>query len=195
MNLSAWSVRTRLTAGFGLVCALMFFIIVAGLIGMSRMGSGVIDVVDDRIPKIEAANAILEQADAVAIAVRDMVIFPDPADRQKQTEVVEKAREIIDKNVDFLERLIALPKGKELLNNVKEMRSQFRAGQKEFIALITADKPDEAKTYLTSQLRPRLKQYKDAISAIIAFQKEVLETSTKKTSEAYEHARSTQISH
>ena len=193
MNLSAWSVRARLTLGFGVVCALLLVIMVLGLFGMNRMEAGVTDIVDDRLPKIDAANTILTQTDAIAIALRNMMLNADAADRQKQIEVIAQAREVATKNVEFLERVVAVPKGKELLKDLKDKRAQYVAGQEALTALITADKADEAKVYLATQLRPVLGSYKTAIIAMVAFQKDLMESSAKMASDTYAGARSTMI--
>lgn len=115
MNLSAWKVRTRLSIGFGVVCALLLVIVVIGLSSMKHIEDGVIDVMEDRWPKIVATHAILAQTDTIAIALRNMMLTQDAADRQKQVENITKARQTIGQNIEQLQRTVTLPKGKELL--------------------------------------------------------------------------------
>ena len=193
MNLSAWSVRARLTLGFGVVCALLLAIVLVGLFGMGRMEARVDEIVNDRQPKIDAANTILTQTDIIAIALRNMMLNQDAADRQKQVDVITQAREVANQNVELLDRLLVLPKGKELLKEVKDKLAQYRAGQAALMDLINADKADEAKTYLTNQLHPVLGSYKAALNALVTFQKELAANSTKDASSAYASARATMI--
>jgi len=191
---SAWKVRTRLTLGFGVVCALLLVIVLVGLYSMSRIEDGLTSFVDDRIPKISAANATMAQTDVVAIALRDMMLAQDAADRQKRLDAIGQAKEIVDKNLEFLDRVVVLPKGKELLQAIKDQRAKYRAGQEALTALITADKPDEARTYLNSQLRPVLGNYKTAITAMIAFQTEALDVTAKMGTATYGQARTIMLS-
>ena len=193
MNLSAWSVRSRLTLGFGVVCALLLAIVLVGLFGMGRMEARVDEIVNDRQPKIDAANTILTQTDIIAIALRNMMLNQDAADRQKQVDVITQAREVANQNVELLDRLLVLPKGKELLKEVKDKLAQYRAGQAALMDLINADKADEAKTYLTNQLHPVLGSYKAALNALVTFQKELAANSTKDAAAAYASARATMI--
>ena len=106
MNLSAWSVRSRLTLGFGVVCALLLAIVLVGLFGMGRMEARVDEIVNDRQPKIDAANTILTHSDIIAIALRNMMLNQDAADRQKQVDVITQAREVANQNVELLPALV-----------------------------------------------------------------------------------------
>ncbi len=190
MNIAALSVRARLTVGFGLVCALMLIMVGLALLSMTQIEAGLTKVVDDGVPKINASQTILAQHDVIAIALRNMMLSADEADRKKQVEVIGSAREQISKQVELLDRLVTLPKGKELLNEVETQRAKYIEGQKELIALIMADKPDEAKTYLNSQLRPVLAAYKAAINAQSALEVELMNVTAKDANSTYNQARS-----
>jgi hypothetical protein len=70
MNIAAWSVRARLTLGFGLVCALMLVIMGVGLASMTRIETGLEQVVDDRVPEMTASYNILKQTGAPGLRRR-----------------------------------------------------------------------------------------------------------------------------
>ena len=193
MNISAWKVSTRLSVGFGVVCALMLVIVVIGLTSMGRINSGMTEIVDDRIPKMDATNTILLQTNAVAIALRNMMLTSDAADRQRQLEAISNAKQIVDKNLELLDRLVNLPKGKELLKEVRDQRVKYVAGQQVLVDLIMADKADEAKSYLTLQLRPILTTYQAATMALTQLQVELMESSAKVGAETYSGARAVMI--
>ena len=112
MSHSALKIQTRLSIGFGTVCALLLVILAIGLSSMNRINDSLVNVVDDRWPKIEATHDILTHIDAIAIALRNMMLSPDPADRKKQVENIAESRQIIGKSIDLLKRTVALPKGK-----------------------------------------------------------------------------------
>ena len=194
MNISTWKVNTRLSVGFGMVCALLLLIVGIGLASMNRIHDGMVDIVDDRIPKMDAANTILLQTNAVAIALRNMMLNADAADRQKQMDNIATARQVSDKNLELLERLVTLPRGKELLKDLSDQRAKYRAGQEALIALIVADKGDEAKAYLSSQLRPVLAAYQAATQALVAQQVEQMEVSAKMGAETYSGAQTLMVS-
>ena len=193
MDISSWTVRMRLTLGFGVVCALMFVIVGVGIYSMDRIEAGVVEITDDRVPKIDASNTVLTQVGEISNALRDMMLTSDAAARQKHTESIQQSRAVIKKNVELLDQLIVLPKGKELLAQVKSQRTQYIAGQDALIALITADKADEAKAYLDTSLRPAQLSYQAAIRALIADQVEQMDAAAKAGVDTYERARGVMV--
>nr|WP_295783550.1 methyl-accepting chemotaxis protein [Rhodoferax sp.] len=188
MNISSWSVRMRLTLGFGVVCALLLVILGVGLLSMGSVAGVVRTIVDTSVPKIDAAYTIEIQAITQSIAVRDMLLA-DAADRSKHNEIIAQARGIVVKNLELLERLIVLPKGKELLAKVKDQRAKYVAAQDALVALITADKVDEAKAYLSKDVRPLLGSYMAGLAELAAFQTEAMDATAKAGEDTYEQAR------
>ena len=130
MNIAAWSVRARLTLGFGLVCALMLVIVGVGLASMTRIEAGLNYVVDSRVPALTATKNLPSQTDAVAIALRNMMLNENADDRKKQLDTVTKAFEQTNDALAVLDRLVVLPKGKEVLQQIKEAGAKYREGQK-----------------------------------------------------------------
>ena len=193
MNISSWTVRMRLMVGFGVVSGLLVAIVGIGLASIGKVNDGLTGIVDDSIPKMDASNSILLQTNAIAIALRNMMLSQDAADRQKQAENITQARLLTDKNLELLNKLEQSPKGKESIQKVKDERAKYLAGQNALMALVTADKPDDAKTYLSTQLRPALLAYQAAIQALAAIEVEQMEETAKLSTDAYGRARSSMI--
>ena len=188
MNISSWTVRMRLAVGFGLVCGLLVIIVGVGLFSLDRMGRMVDRIVNVEVVKVESANTVAAQASIISIAIRDMLLVSEPADRQKLGENIAQARTVSVKNMELLDRLIVLPKGKELLAKVKDLRSKYVAGQETVLSLIATDKIDEAKAALNKDLRPLLAAYMAGLTELSAFQTEVMQNTAKTAEEADEQA-------
>ena len=179
MNISSWSVSKRLTLGFGLVCALILLILGEGLMSMAQVNGVLRTVVDSSVPKIDAAYTIEVQIAHQNLAVRDMLLASDPADRQKFQEVIAQTRSVATKNIELLDRLVVEPKGKELLQKVKDQRAKYSAGRDALVALIMADKADEAKVFLNKDLRPLQGAYSAAVIELVGFQTEAMDATAK----------------
>ena len=179
MNISSWTVRARLTLGFGAVCFLMLIIVILGLFSLTRINDGLSSVVYDRVPKIQAAQGILAQTDVIAIALRNMMLNADAADRKKQVEVIGAAREQSSKQIDELDRLVTLSEGKKMLDELKAHRAKYGSGLEALMVLITSDRPDESRTYLSAQLRPVLAAYKASINALSEQQIQIMDATAK----------------
>ena len=189
MNITTLTVRTRLGLGFGMVCVLLLAIAAVGMVSMSKLRLGLDDVAGDKIPKVISSMTVITQIDAIAIALRNMMLNDDTADRQRQVDVIAKSREAIKKESEFLTTVTTSPEGRALLSQVMEQRAKYLDGQNALMALIMADKPDEAKAFLSAQLRPVLGAYKAAVIAMIERSKQQVVVAEKTAENAHEQAR------
>jgi methyl-accepting chemotaxis protein len=161
-----------------------------GLVSVNAVRAGLDNIASDKTPKVFASASIINQVDAIAIALRNMMLTDDAADRQRQVEVINKSREIIKKEVDYLSATVVSSEGKALLAQVLEQRIKYIDGQNALIALILADMPDEAKKFLGAQLRPILGAYKNAILNFIELSKKQVHTAQTDAQAEHEQARS-----
>ena len=193
MNISLWTVRMRLTVGFGLVSALLLVILGMGLYSLQRVDAVVDTIVTEQMPKIEATGTIELQANITSVALRDMMLASEPAERQKLSEIIAQARNIVVKNLELLDRLMVLPKGKELLARVKDLRGKYVSGLDAVVALVLADKIDDAKAMLNKDVKPLLVAYMAGLGELSAFQMEAMDTTAKTADEVYAQARAVML--
>ncbi len=193
MNISSWKVRTRLAAGFGVVCALLVLIVLIGLASMARIYHGTTEIVDEHVPTLDASHTILNQTDTITIALCNLLLAPDAGDNKKQLEVVAQSRQVIDKNIELLEQAETQGEGKAALQSVKDAHARYLVGQDALMALIDAGKVDEARSYLGSKLRPILGEYKTAVTEMSALQRQEMEAATEISEAVYGQARSVMI--
>ncbi|HEY0848231.1 MAG TPA: methyl-accepting chemotaxis protein [Noviherbaspirillum sp.] len=193
MNIKSMTVGTRLALSFGSICAMLLIVLVIGIVELRALNDGTSTIVNDRWPKIEMSSEILEETDRIAIALRNMMLTDSKDDRQKQVDVIHDARKKIGDNISALDKLITLPRGRELFVRITDAREKYLVGQEKLIGLINEDKQEEARAYLASELRPVLAAYKEALTALIGFQEELIETSGKLAEENYRLARTLMI--
>ncbi len=175
-DFSSWRVRTRLTVGFGVVCVLLVASVLMGLMAMSRMGADLKAVVADHFPRIVAAANLSTQIDVIAIALRNMMLNADAADRERQTQVIAQSRQEVVRLFDTLDKTLTEPKDRALLQKVKEQRALYLAGQEELLGFIRSDQTDQSREYLASKLQPVLASYKASIGALVESEKNAIVT-------------------
>ena len=129
MKFNNLKVRTRLSMGFGIVCTLLMLIAAEGLLSMNTIRADLDSIAGDKTPKVFASDSIINQVDAIAIALRNMMLNDEGTDRQRQIEVITKSREIIKKESDFLNATVVTQDGKALLSQVMEQRAKYLEGQ------------------------------------------------------------------
>ena len=193
IDFSSWRVRTRLTVGFGAVCALLVLSVVMGLMALGRMQAGMASIAQDHWPKIAIAANLTTQTDTIAIALRNMMLNPDAADRERQQGVIAKARKDTDDNLQNLERLLTAASDREMLKKVQEHRGRYFAGLEELRPLILADQTTEAREYLAAKLRPVLGEYKSTVGTLVESEKNAINESAKDAAVTYGVARNVLI--
>ena len=192
-DFSSWRVRTRLTVGFGVVCVLLVASVVMGLMAMGRMGADLKAVVADHFPRIVAAANLSTQIDVIAIALRNMMLNADAADRERQTQVIAQSRQEVVRLFDTLDKTLTEPKDRALLQKVKEQRALYLAGQEELLGFIRSDQTDQSREYLASKLRPVLASYKASIGALVESEKNAIVTAGTDARDTALNARNTLI--
>ena len=193
INLSSWRVRTRLTVGFGAVCALLVLSVVMGLMAMGRIGKDLHSVAGVYFPRIVASANILTQTDAIAIALRNMMLNPDAADRERQVQAIAQARQEIAKQINTLDKSVTDSDERAMVQKVQEQRALYIIGQDALIKLIQSDQSDQSREYLTAQLRPVLAAYKSAIAALVEHEKKAIVQTGMDAQSTAESARNTLI--
>lgn len=163
-------ISTKLFGGFGIIGALLMLIVGIGLFNLSIVNGNVKDIINDKVPATQLSTETLRQVDVIAIALRNMMLNHEKADQQKQLEAIEKARQLIQTSTETLAKITLSKEGKELLLQVGDAGKKYANGTTALLKLITSTKDDEAKAFLSNELRPILAVYKEATNKLIQFQ-------------------------
>jgi len=175
-NLKIWA---QLALGFA---AMGVLVAVLGGVAIARMSSIAeqFDLVqDDRMPKIRIANAIKDDINHVARAVRNLFIMSEPSELRSQQDEIAAAEAKIDAAFAELDRSIASERGKALLADVRSARRAYDEPREKLLEAVRAARPDEARTLLLKQMRPAQLAYMQRIDALIEFQEELMAESSR----------------
>jgi methyl-accepting chemotaxis protein len=193
MNFSNLKLRTRLALGFGVICAMLVVVLVLAVTMLGRVNQGARDIVQQRMPKIEAATSILDQTNNISVALRNQMLNDDPADRKLQTANVMKARAAIQSILDDYHAETTAGAERELANQTAEHNAKFVKDQDELLKRIGAGDIDGAKAYLTSEFRPLLLAYKKVLNEQIKLQKTAVAAASENAELTYAETRTLMI--
>ncbi len=188
MNIANLRIGQRLTIGFSIVCALLVIMVALSNVMLGRLNDGTRDIVYDRAPKIEAAAAIQAEINDIAIALRNMLLFGEPADQRAQMEEITSSRQVVAEKLKQLDSTIKVPRARELLNQMVAASERYTAGQNELIRRIQAGQVDEARLFL-AELRPLLGEMKKVTAEQAALQKDVSNASAASAQATFEESR------
>ncbi|WP_307719216.1 methyl-accepting chemotaxis protein [Pseudoduganella armeniaca] len=183
------SIGKRLAVGFGLVSLLLVVLVVVSSAALDRMKRNTDTLVVERMPRIEAAQEVLAQVNDIAIALRNVMLAHDDADRDKQAGDVLASRAALGKTLQYFDRVLDRPRGRQLLAQMQRESALYAAGQDKLIALVRSGDTDGARALLTSELRPILLRLKQAARDLIAFQKELTGQAADAATATYSQSR------
>ena len=184
MKFDDMKISTRLMLGFGILGLLT-----ALLGGVSQIKVGAINalfnqVIGERVPRMAAVNVIKDDVNAIAIALRNIIITSDSAVIQKESARVDESRKRIAGQLDALSAQISSPEGRALLSKVIEMRKAYDPLQAEALELAVGGQVFDAKAMLVEKVAPAQRTYFDALDGLLRYQDTLLKESTESTQQA-----------
>ena len=191
MNFSNLRVRTRLFAGFGILCVFLLVIVVFATTMLGRINEGTEVIVKNYMPKIEASHAVLTEVNVISVALRNMMLNSDAADRTAQAADIEKARAKIADTFSWMQGVIVSEQGKALLRQSLDFNARAVAAQDELMRRIGAGDIAGASSYLTAEYRPLLGEYRKVLNAQIEMQKGLAAKAMTDAEQTYDNTRHT----
>jgi methyl-accepting chemotaxis protein len=182
-------VATKLALGFGVLIIMLAVVSFIGISRMQQINNSMDQVMEERWPRAEMANSIVERANTIAIALRNMMLTSNVQDRAQQKELILETRTGLGATVEKLKTVLNTPKGLELLQDIIKNRQLYVDGQDRLLQLIEQESPDQAQSFLQAELRPILAAYLASAKALQQFQGELLEASGREAHSNYQSAR------
>ena len=118
-------IGVRLGLGFGLT---LFFLVAISVISINRIGeltSNTVDIVDDRIPKIEMATEVRENLLVMARGLRSLILSTDKNFEKVQIENIAKARKRNGEILEKMKPLLTTEAEKSQLVKMGEARAKY----------------------------------------------------------------------
>ena len=107
-----------------------------------------------------------------------MELFPakDLAQRDFYRGKIEDNKKAISSAIDTLDKLVIMPKGKELLAKIKEQRAKFVASFTQVDRLLEENRRAEAENLLSTETLPVLEVLQVSVSELVDFEKELVQS-------------------
>jgi len=170
----------RLQMGFGVGTVLLLVVLALSLGKLSTLFHEVDDLANDKLPKMVLLGDIKDNVNVNARAVRNVILWDDPAQIQKEAERMAEAKKTITDRIEKLDKMITSAEGRELFKAMVETRTPFVQGFTECSQLALAGKRAEARELLFSKVRPAQSAYLESIKKLCDYQSRVAaETGTK----------------
>ncbi len=172
-------IGTRLILAFGLV---LTFLLVNGGISFRMIESLSDDITilaEDRMPKVELANEIIDNINIIARVLRNIVIDSSKETQQAELPRLEKARATIGKNLDTLQKTSKSKEGLAKVQALVDARTAYVGTTDQYVELVKKGEIDKAKGMLLTSLRAVQSKYFAACEDVITFQNNLAKGTAK----------------
>jgi methyl-accepting chemotaxis protein len=189
MKIANLKIGKRLALGFGMLCLALVLLVGQATIMLGRVNAGTDELANRRIPRIEMVNTVLAKVNDVAIALRNMMLTTDAADRTKQADQILALRADLANVLGQLDKTLQAPDARANLARLVELNGKYVKGQQDLMGLVLADNADGAKAYLGNDLRPVLVAYKKTIQEQIGIQSRMASEKAAEAQDMFEQTR------
>ena len=184
-------VGPRLTLGFALIVALMLGMAVIAVLGLQNLNGNLRFIVENRHAKTEHLHVIIEEVNAVSIALRN-ALLAEAGGRAEHLKRVNAGREALS---DLLDRLdVSFVAGDARSKSLQQdLHSNNAAYSVELIRLVrtlSSGQVDAANSMLHSGLQPKFENYMVALRALNAYEAQLMRQAQQEAAESYASGRS-----
>ncbi len=179
---NSMKISTRLAFGFGTVLVLFAFCIVLGVNAVTNVANDVTNVVDDKMPKINASVGImlLAQSNAESVLLVGILDATNPVEKQQiDNEIanVEHRRIQIGEHIKLLKEKVTTEGGKLRLKKLIEAREAYLKNLNALLeaARTTATFDTQLKAKYTQEFSPSRMEYLRACQDLADWQQQLAE--------------------
>lgn len=191
MLTSRIKIGTRLTIGFSIIVCLMFSIAGIGLFGLTSLVGELRHIVENQHSKIEHIHAIIDEAGAISVAVRNVLLTDNPEEARLQLARVDNGRQFMGEMLQTLDASFAAEdaQGKQAQQT---LHTEYAAYTVELVKLARAfakGRSDIAKETLATGVQPRLLSYLAALRQLKDYEAKLMKQAREGAERAYVNGR------
>jgi len=174
MKLTDMKIGARLGAGFGVVLLLMVVLVLTGLLRLDKIGGLSESIIKSDWAKADAIATIRSTTRSNAALVLELFIQEDPARAKTIHDEIDANKRTISVALEVLDRLVALPEGKQLLATLKDQRKAYVASFSQADKLLSDGQRAEAAAFVRDSTLPALARLQDTVNQLNELQRQVV---------------------
>ena len=183
-------VGPRLALGFALIVGLMLGMAVIAVLGLQALNGNLRFIVENRHAKTEHLHVIIEEVNAVSVALRN-ALLADESGRAVHLKRVNAGRDSLS---DLLDRLdVAFVAGDARSKSLQQsLHSNNAAYSVELIRLmrtLSAGQVEAATGLLHSGLQPKFESYMQALRGLNAYEAQLMREAQREAADSYASGR------
>jgi methyl-accepting chemotaxis protein len=193
MNIGNLKIGTRLAVGFGAMGLALVVMVGQGTIMLGKINEGTDEIVNRRMPRIDAPTRMLGEVNDIAIAVRNMMLNEQAEDRAMNAARISAAHKEIDTIFRDMDSMLHDPQARAVFEKQKAFYTRYAKGQVELTRLTTSGDLEAAKAFLIKEMRPALRDLKESVAEQIKVQKGLAQVKAAEAEATYRNTRTLMI--
>ena len=182
--LKNFKIGTRLSLGFGFLLVLMLVVGGYGIKSILELNGEIDLLVEDRMVKVEQANAIIDNVNIIARALRNIIIDEDKGRQIDELRRVADARKKAGDLFETLQKTVKSEKGAALIKKSFDHRTAYVRSTETYMDLVKSGQIDPAKKMLLTEVREVQRNYLTSIEELIEFQNNMAKEAGKSAASA-----------
>ena len=170
MTLRDASLRTRLLLAFAAVMAMLSLAVATGVFGLSQFNSGVHNLTDERLIRLDTANQWVVELLETARHTRNVLILDDKAQVRQEIDAIRVSQR---QRKQYRERLAAEVSGSEeraVLQAAIDLDDRYLPLEDQYLEQIEAGQLAEGKVTLLERTRPAQLLFLDKLKRFSAYE-------------------------
>jgi len=171
------TVAKRLILAFSSISALTLVFAATAWVQQADIKAAVVQVVDDRYPKLDLSRDILDAMNSQAQMLSNAIVATSLGMPTEATEFLAEMDRVVAVNnerMDKLKVLINTPKGEELFKAMAESRTEYGKARAEAAGLLREDRWKEAGKHALSVVRAKQNLFIGSIAKMVEFQQDLM---------------------
>src|SRR5471030_14351 len=186
MKIANIKIGYRLTIAFLLTSAVLAVVVIVGALGLRQTSAQIDLTLDDRYAKIALLNDVKDELSLEARSLRNALLMPDEADVKSELARVAEYGRHSGEELDRVGGLIKKPDALARFKDIQAARAAYHVQLERMLAALRGGDKAAAIASLYRDVKPAQHGYQEAIDQLIAFQVELMRSSS---AEAEQDAR------
>ncbi len=178
-----------MTAGFGILIALVLVVVGVGLLRLNGLVELNRQIIEREWIKAEAANNLSSVAQANARRTIEVFFADDAALRAQKRNEILAARASFVQSFETLQKLVYRPEGKQMLAQAEAARQRYIGSQARFNELLDAGERAQAQEELQQRTLPELALLQAHVDDLSKLQKQLVDESGARAQAQAQQAR------
>jgi len=174
-------IGSRLNIGFFSIILVMVILSLICFVQFIQIKKNTQIVVENNFQKVLAASTVIDNLNVVARSTRNLILFSEPSENNRDQDKIKEARALIPKALETLDKLTTDADGKKVLEDMISARKAYVENLDNFLSLVNSNQKDQAAALLKTGMRDAQNAYFEHLNKLIDFNTNATNDSGSKT--------------